>query len=144
MPFPCWQHTVPYAYIENPVSHLHAIIRTNHFDFEVRFWTISALMLKTIHQGWIQCWVLSVIYAYDHFSIETYSIKFFIHSISFREYYSPIAFLWGSEYSPKDIIAPDNFGVLLSKFSDCSVKNEAYSSNFDTKLRSDSLPTLSP
>ena len=27
--------------------HLHAIIRTNHFDFDVRFWHIRAVTLKT-------------------------------------------------------------------------------------------------
>ena len=28
-------------------THLHALIRTHHIDFDVRFWPKSALMLKT-------------------------------------------------------------------------------------------------
>ena len=46
--------------------HLHAIIRPNHFNFNVRFSGISALMSKTKHWSRIQCWVLSVIHAFDH------------------------------------------------------------------------------
>ena len=44
----CWRHTVPNTCIKNLTSHLHAIIRTHHFNFDVRFWPISALMSKTI------------------------------------------------------------------------------------------------
>ena len=47
------------------MSHLHAIIRPNHFDFNVRVLCISALMSKTMHQIQIRRWVLSVIRAYD-------------------------------------------------------------------------------
>ena len=43
---------------------MHAVISPHHFDFDVRFLCISALMLKTIHQSQILRWVLSVIYAY--------------------------------------------------------------------------------
>ena len=41
--------------------HLHAMLRTHHFDFDFKFWPISALMAKTLH--WIRIWrsVLSVI-----------------------------------------------------------------------------------
>ena len=49
----CWQHTVPNTYIKNLTSHLHAIVRTHHFDFDFRCWPISAVMLKTIHWSWI-------------------------------------------------------------------------------------------
>ena len=61
----CWQHTVPSTYIKNLTSHLHAIIKTNDFYFDVRFLPISALMSKAIHRSRIRCWVLSVKYAYD-------------------------------------------------------------------------------
>ena len=30
-------------------THLHAMIRTHHFDFDIRFWPISALTSKTKH-----------------------------------------------------------------------------------------------
>ena len=46
-------------------SHLHAMIRTHHCDFDIRFLPISALMSKTLHPSEIQRWVLSVINAYD-------------------------------------------------------------------------------
>ena len=62
----CWQHTAPNTCITNLVSHLHTIIRTHHFNFDVRFWPITTFMSKTIHPSQIQCLVLSVIYAYDH------------------------------------------------------------------------------
>ena len=42
-------------------THLHAMIRTHHFDFDIRFLPISVLMLKTLHQSRIRRWVLSVI-----------------------------------------------------------------------------------
>ena len=48
------------------MSHLHTIIRPHHFNFNVRFSCISALMSKTKHRSRIQRWVLLVIYAYDH------------------------------------------------------------------------------
>ena len=41
---------------------LHTVIRTHHFDFDIRFWPISALMGKTLHRSWNQSSVLSVIY----------------------------------------------------------------------------------
>ena len=53
-------------------SHLHAIIRPHQVEFNIRFWPISALMLKTKHQSQIWRWVLSVIYAYDHPHIWTW------------------------------------------------------------------------
>ena len=46
-------------------THYHAIIRTHHFDFDIRFWPISTLVSKTLHQSWIRNWGISVIYAYD-------------------------------------------------------------------------------
>ena len=49
------------------MSHLHTIMRPHHFNFDVRFSYISALMSKTIHRSRIQRWVLSLIYAYDQF-----------------------------------------------------------------------------
>ena len=61
----CWQHTVPNHCMESLTSHLCNIIRTHHFDFDVRFWPISALMSKAMHQSWIQRWVLSVIYLWS-------------------------------------------------------------------------------
>ena len=42
-------------------THLHAMIRTHHFDFDVRLCLISALMSKTQHQSQIRHWVLSLI-----------------------------------------------------------------------------------
>ena len=42
-------------------THLHAVIRTHHFDFDIRFWPISTLMSKTLHQSRILRLVLSVI-----------------------------------------------------------------------------------
>ena len=61
----CWQRTVPNTYIKNLTSHLHTIIRAHNFDFDIRFWPISALISKTLHRSQIWSWVLSVIYAYD-------------------------------------------------------------------------------
>ena len=46
-------------------THLHAMIRTHHFDLDIGFWPISTLMLKTLQQSRIPPWVLSVIFAYD-------------------------------------------------------------------------------
>ena len=43
------------------VTYLHAVIRTHHFDFVIRFWRIITLMSKTLHWSQIWCWVLSVI-----------------------------------------------------------------------------------
>ena len=43
----CWQHKAPNTYIEDLTSHLHAMIRTHNFDFDVRFWPISAFMSNT-------------------------------------------------------------------------------------------------
>ena len=43
----CWQHVAPNTYIEFLTSNLHAMIRTHNFDFNIRFWPISALMSKT-------------------------------------------------------------------------------------------------
>ena len=31
-------------------THLHALIRTHHFDLDIRFLAISTLMLKTLHR----------------------------------------------------------------------------------------------
>ena len=42
-------------------THLHAMMRTHHFDFDIRFWPIIALMLKALHWGQIQHSVFSVI-----------------------------------------------------------------------------------
>ena len=42
-------------------THVHAMIMSHHFDFEIRFWPIRALMSKTLHQSQIWCSVLSVI-----------------------------------------------------------------------------------
>ena len=41
------------------------MIRTQHFDFNIRFWPISTLMSKILHRSWIRCRVLSVINAHD-------------------------------------------------------------------------------
>ena len=46
-------------------THLHAMIRTYHFDFDIRIWSINTLLSKTLHQSRIWRWELSVIYAYD-------------------------------------------------------------------------------
>ena len=47
-------------------THLLGMIRTQHFDFDVRFRpTVCTLLSKTLHQSQIRCWVLSVIYPYD-------------------------------------------------------------------------------
>ena len=54
----CWQHTVPNTYIKNLTYHLHAIISAHHLNFDVRFWPISALMLKTIPWSRVWRWVL--------------------------------------------------------------------------------------
>ena len=42
-------------------THFDAMIRTHHFDFDIRFWPIKALMSNTLHQSQIQRWLLSVI-----------------------------------------------------------------------------------
>ena len=91
----CWQLTVPNIYIKNLTSHLHTIIRTHHFDVDVRFWPISALILKTTHQSWIWRWVLSVIYAYDQFIWQ-------IHN-----YYFLLSVCWTrGDHSPHGCLAP--------------------------------------
>ena len=46
-------------------THLLGMIRTQHFDFDVRFRpTVCTLLSKTLHQSQIRCWVFSVIHAY--------------------------------------------------------------------------------
>ena len=38
----CGQHAAPNTYVENLTSHLHALIRTHNFDFDIRFLPIRA------------------------------------------------------------------------------------------------------
>ena len=45
-------------------THLHALMRTHNFDFNVRFWPISALMWITLHRSRILRLLLSVICVY--------------------------------------------------------------------------------
>ena len=52
----CWQHAAPNTYIKNLTSHLLAMIRTHNFNFGIRFWPISALMLKNYHQIFFDIW----------------------------------------------------------------------------------------
>ena len=42
-------------------THLPSMIRNHHFDFDIRYWPISALMAKTFNQSWIWFSVLLVI-----------------------------------------------------------------------------------
>ena len=63
-----WYHISKSKWRGHDTSHLHAIIRTYRFNFDVRLSCITALMSKTKHQSQTQHWALLVIYAYDlHF-----------------------------------------------------------------------------
>ena len=57
----CCQHICTSKLNSTLGTHLHPIIRYHDFDFEIGFWPISALMMKTLHQSWIRRSVLTVI-----------------------------------------------------------------------------------
>ena len=75
-------------------THLHAMIRTHHFDFDIRFWPVSTLKSIILHQSWIQWWVLSVTYAYEPASYKPslMCLKLSFPRLAFRQFHFALDF----------------------------------------------------